>query len=141
MKSPKCQSNESGLYHKVCEVGKSGKVVKSRNSSQHYWVHITLCRLLAIPLWESYLISFFNIKYNVLSNWLPDEHPVLIPTGALLNAHHPLSPLPQPPSTLSLFSVFKRLFNLFESQDGCVGFFFIFKMRTRVSSIRRLLWN
>ena len=31
------------------------------------------------------------------------QHPVLIPTGALLNAHHPLSPPSNPPSTLSLF--------------------------------------
>ena len=29
------------------------------------------------------------------------QHPVLIPTGALLNAHHPLSPPSHPPSVLS----------------------------------------
>lgn len=48
MESPTCQFNESGFYHKVCEVGKSGEVVKSRNSSQHNWVRATLCHLLAI---------------------------------------------------------------------------------------------
>ena len=37
------------------------------------------------------------------------QHPVLIPTGFLLNAHHPLSPPSHPPPTLSLFSVFKSL--------------------------------
>ena len=37
------------------------------------------------------------------------QHPVLIPTGAVLNAHHPLSPPSHPPSTLSSFSVFKSL--------------------------------
>ena len=36
-------------------------------------------------------------------------HPVLIATGALLNAPHPLSPPPHFPSTLSSFSVFKSL--------------------------------
>ena len=29
------------------------------------------------------------------------QHPVLIPTSALLSAHHPFSPLPQTPSNLS----------------------------------------
>ena len=42
------------------------------------------------------------------------QHPVLIPTSALLNAHHPLSPLPLP-STLSLFSVLKSVLL------GCLG--------------------
>ena len=37
------------------------------------------------------------------------QHPELIPTSALLNAHHPPSPLPHPQSTLSLFSVLKSL--------------------------------
>ena len=40
------------------------------------------------------------------------QHPVLIPTSALLNAHHPFSflpPLPSPQSTLGLFSIFKSL--------------------------------
>ena len=37
------------------------------------------------------------------------QHPVLIPKGALLNAHHSPSPPSHPPSTLSLFSVFHFL--------------------------------
>ena len=37
------------------------------------------------------------------------QHPVLLPTGALLIAHHPHSPPSHLPSTLSLFSVFKSL--------------------------------
>ena len=49
---------------------------------------------------------FFNMKFIV--KLISIQHSVLIPTGALLNAHHPLSP-PYPPSTLSLISVFKSL--------------------------------
>ena len=36
------------------------------------------------------------------------QHTVLIPTGVLLNAHHPLPPLPHT-TPLSLFSAFKSL--------------------------------
>ena len=50
---------------------------------------------------------FFNMKFIV--KLVSIQHPVLIPTGALLNVHHPLSPPSHPPSTLSLFSVFKSL--------------------------------
>uniref|UniRef100_A0A667FF94 Uncharacterized protein n=1 Tax=Lynx canadensis TaxID=61383 RepID=A0A667FF94_LYNCA len=38
------------------------------------------------------------------------QHPVLIPTSALLNAHHPFFPSPPPPSALS-FSIFNFLRN------------------------------
>ena len=37
------------------------------------------------------------------------QHPVLIPKGVLLNTYHPPSSPSHPPSTLSLFSVFKSL--------------------------------
>ena len=37
------------------------------------------------------------------------QHPLLIPTGALLSAHHPSFSPSYPSSTLSLFSVFKSL--------------------------------
>ena len=51
--------------------------------------------------------TFFYMKFIV--KLVSVQYPVLIPTGALLNAHHPLSSPSNPPSTLSLFSVFKSL--------------------------------
>ena len=54
-----------------------------------------------------FIYFFFNMKFIV--KLVSIQHPVLIPTDALLNAHHPLSPPSHPPSTLSLFSVFKSL--------------------------------
>ena len=50
---------------------------------------------------------FFNMKFIV--KLVSIQHPVLIPTGALLTVHHPLPPPSHPPSTLSLFSGFKSL--------------------------------
>ena len=47
------------------------------------------------------------------------QHPVLIPIGYLFHAHHPLSPPSPPPSTLSLFSVFKSL--LWAGGGGMMG--------------------
>ena len=59
------------------------------------------------PAWNlPFLLFFFNMKFIV--KLVSIQHPALIPTGALLNAHQPLSP-PCHPSTLSLFSVFKSL--------------------------------
>ena len=55
----------------------------------------------------SNLFSYFNVKFII--KLVSIQHPVLIPTGVLLNAHHPLSLPSHPPSTLSLFSVFKSL--------------------------------
>ena len=37
------------------------------------------------------------------------QHPVLIPTSALLNAHHPFSSLPHPPHPPSVCSLYLRV--------------------------------
>ena len=63
---------------------------------------------------------FLNMKFIV--KLVSIQHPVLIPTGALLNAHHPLSPPSHPSSSLSLFSVFKILL-WFASFPLCNFFF------------------
>ena len=56
------------------------------------------------------LISFIFFQYmKFIVKLVSIQHPVLIPKGALLNTHHPPSPPSHPPSTLSLFSVFKSL--------------------------------
>ena len=55
----------------------------------------------------NFIFYFFNMKFIV--KLVSIQHPVLIPTGALPNAHHPLRPS-HPPSTFSLFSVFKSLY-------------------------------
>ena len=68
-----------------------------------------------------YFYFFFNMKFIV--TLVSIKHPVLIPTGALLNAHHPHSPPSHPPSTLSLFSVFKGSYGLPPSLSN---FFFPF---------------
>ena len=52
-------------------------------------------------------IFFHYIKFII--KLVSKQHPVLILKGALLNTHHPPSPPSYPPSTLSLFSVFKSL--------------------------------
>ena len=60
------------------------------------------------PLYTWHLLFlFFNMKFIV--KLVSIQHPVVIPTGAPLIAHHPLSPSSLPPSGLSLFSVFKSL--------------------------------
>ena len=57
----------------------------------------------------SFLFVFFFLNMKFIVKLVSIQHPVLIPTGAVLNAHHPLSPPSHSPSTLSLFSVFKSL--------------------------------
>ena len=64
--------------------------------------------------------EFFNRKFMV--KLVSIQHPVLIPTGALLNTHHPPSHPSQPPPTLSLFAAFKSLW-CFDSLP--LAFFFL----------------
>ena len=54
-------------------------------------------------------VSCFLILNIIYCQIFSIQHPELIPTGALLNANNPLSPLPHSPSSLSFFSVFKSL--------------------------------
>ena len=54
-------------------------------------------------------IVFFFLNMKFIVKLVSIQHPVLIPTGALLNTHHPPSSPSHPPSALSLFSVFKSL--------------------------------
>ena len=49
---------------------------------------------------------FFLMKFIV--KLVSIQHPVLMPTGALLNTHHPPTPPSHPPSALSLTVRFKR---------------------------------
>ena len=48
------------------------------------------------------LLFFVLMKFIV--KLVSIQHPVLIPTGALLNAHHPLPPPSHPQSTLFILS-------------------------------------
>ena len=61
--------------------------------------------LKAVWFWFGVLVLFACLfKFIVKLAYI--QHPVLIPTSALLlNAHHPLSPLPQPSSTLFVLCI------------------------------------
>ena len=68
--------------------------------------------ILLLLLWGKEPTLFFVVFFQYMKfivQLVSIQHPVLIPKGALLNAHHPLSPPSHPPSTLNLFSVFKSL--------------------------------
>ena len=54
-----------------------------------------------------YFLFFFNMKFIV--TLVSIQHPVLIPTGALLNARHPLSPPSHPLHHPSVYSHFLSL--------------------------------
>ena len=90
-----------------------------------FYVRLFLHSMMVLRLIYSvaHIISIFlNMKFIV--KLVSIQHPVLIPTGAL-NAHHPLSPPSHPPSTLSLFSVFKSLLRF----GSLPLFFFSFIMK------------
>ena len=67
---------------------------------------VTFRQILLVKFCRS-IFLFFYMKF--IDKLVSIQHPVVIPKGALLNTHHPLSPPSHPPSTLSLFSVFNSL--------------------------------
>ena len=76
------------------------------------WVFICSYLLMIIsfaPLVELDTFPIFFQYMKFIVKLVSIQHPALIPKGALLNTHHPPSPPSHPPSTLSLFSVFKSL--------------------------------
>ena len=66
-----------------------------------------LAPLFFVCLFVFWFLFCFYMKFIV--KLVSIQHPVLIPTGALLSAHHPPSHLSHLPSTLNWFSVFKSL--------------------------------
>ena len=103
---------DPGLFHGWCHVGQEARDEKGwlssglLTSSPH--VHRSDdIRCLHSSTQSMFTNLFFNMKFIV--KLVSIQHPVLIPTGALLNTHHPLSPPAHPPSTLILFSLLKSL--------------------------------
>ena len=85
----------------------SRRVVGVRSPSLQELNRSAPLKVSAPNLARGYFVFLIFISYvKLIVRLVSMRHPVLTPTGAFLNAHHPLCPLLHLPSALSLLSVF-----------------------------------
>ena len=90
----------------VAKLWKEPKYLSTDEWVKKLWFIYTMEYYLAMR--KNEIWPFFQYM-NFIVKLVSIQHPVLIPTSSLLNAHHPFSPLPCPPHQPSVCFLYLRV--------------------------------